>query len=256
MFGISTILGAVGSGLNLFGGLGAAKAAKLNAQTNYLISMGNAETERGNTLAALDLDSVRSQIELDNAQMGMDFALLDAGARNRNAERLRQFAEVRTSQSREAIRRQMRSFEGMASSQRAAIGASGVTGSGSPLEVMAESAGQMQIALQDAHNAASMERGETLTRAGLEDYGATRDVLGARANMMSAERGYSLSAASNVLGRMSAESNYRSAKFGASINRLSGLDQAKGMQFSAIGGAFAGFANLAGQNSQAKYLGF
>lgn len=253
MFGIATL---IGGGLNLFGGLSAAKSAKINAQTNYLISLGNAETERGNTLAALDLDSVRSQIELDNARMNMDFALIDAGARTRNAERLRQFSEVRTSQSREAIRRQMKAFDGLASSQRAAIGASGVTGSGSPLEVMAESAGQMQLALRDAQDAAGMERADTLNRAGMEEIGGSRDTLQARAGLMSAERGYSLSAASNALGRMSAESNYRTAKFGASINRLAGLDQAKGMQFSAIGGAFTGLANLGAQRSQAKYLGF
>jgi hypothetical protein len=251
--GIATL---IGGGLSLFGGLGAAAAARANAQRNYMLNMGNAETQRGNTLAALDLESMRADIELGNARTNLEFATLDAAARTRNAERLRQFGEVRTSQFREQMQRQMRSFDQMQGSQRAAVGASGVTESGSPLEVMAESAAQMQLALRDAHNAASMERSETLTRAGLEDYGAAREIAGARAGMLSAERGYSLRMGSQALGRMSAESAYRAAKFGAGVNQQAGLDQSRGMLFSSIGGAFSGFADFSAKRNEATNLGF
>jgi hypothetical protein len=253
MLGIATL---IGGGLNLFGAFGAAKKREQVAQMNYRISMGNAETERGNTLAALELEDTRNSIALDNARMNLDFALLDAGARNRNAERMRQFAEARSSQSREGIRRQMRSFDQFTSSQKAAIGASGVTGGGSALEVMAESAGQMQIALADMNDQASFERSDSLQRADMEGIGAARDTLQAQGSMLSAERGFLLNKATADLGRISAEANYRTARFGAQIGQLSGQDAAQGMRLGAIGGAFTGFANMLSQRSQANYIGF
>ena len=116
----SSILGAVGGGLNLFGGIGAARTARANAATNFTIAMGNAEAERGNTLAALTIDDIRNTASLDNARINMQFAELDANARTRNAERMRAFSETRTAQGRDAMRRQQRAFDALESSQRAA----------------------------------------------------------------------------------------------------------------------------------------
>ena len=119
---------------------------------------------------------------------------------------------------------------------------------------MAESAGQMQLALKDAHDQISMERADSLTRAGMEEVGAARDRFGAQAELFSAERGYSLGQASNALGRMSAEANFKTARFGAQINQLSGVDQARGTAMAGIGGAFAGFGSLLDKRDRNKEI--
>lgn len=233
------------------GALIAAKSRNKTAKMNYALSAQNASINRSNALIGLTFDSIRNDQALSDANYNFKLAEMDAEARSRNAARLRQFAETRTEQGREGIRRQKRSFEQFESSQRASIGASGVEFSGSPMDVLAESAGQMQLAIQDAADQVNFERDENLNRATIEDYGATQDANRAKAGFRAAQNTYDLGVAANALGKLSAQSNYTSAMFGAAVGQAVQNDQSTGQLIGAASSIFAGAAGMY-MNNQAQ----
>lgn len=239
---LPTLLKGIGAGLSLFGGIGAARAGKINAATNSMIAIGNAEVQRGNDLAALSIDSMRSQSALDTARLQSELALSDADARERNAERLRQYAGARTGQSREAIRRQMRAFDEFQSSQKTTAASAGVLQSGSVMDVMAESISQMALTIQDMHNEANFERNDSLDRATMESFAASQGRVSANAGLLSAERGFRINQASNQLGQLAAQGNYRSAIFGAQIGRLNGQQAAQGQFLNTVANTLSFFS--------------
>lgn len=244
MFFTPTVLGGIGAGLNLLGGLFGASQRKATANLNFAISSGNALMERENTLAALDLGRVRNQIAFDNAGVNLQLALADSEARERNSDALREFAEARTTQSREAIRRKMRSFDEFASSQRRAAATAGVSDSGSVLDVMIDSAFQMTLTLQDAWNEATSERRELLRREGIERWGAGQSRIAAEAEFGSARMVFDLGEAAALLGEMSADSNYRSSMFAAKAGLLTGQSAARGQALASFGGLVGDIGRL------------
>jgi hypothetical protein len=120
----SLIKGA-GIGLSALGLFSGSRQRDEMGAVNQQISIGNAQQNRASTLMGLRLGDIGRSIELDASRTNLRLALADSEARNQNAKRLRQFAEAKTKQSREAIRRQMKTFDEFQSSQSAAVGASG-----------------------------------------------------------------------------------------------------------------------------------
>jgi hypothetical protein len=214
------------------------------AQTNYGIDVTNAQLDYGRQKTQLRLDNIGTRINLDASRTSMKLALADAQARERNAERLRLFAAARTKESRQGIRRQMRSFEEFQSGQAAAVGKSGVTMGGSAIEVLLESAEQFKMQIQDMHTQASFERNNTLEDAQIEEIGADRDRAGARASFGYAKRGARLSRAASRLGRTSARTAFQSALLEAEMDRLSQNDTARGQRLSAAGQALGTVGNF------------
>jgi hypothetical protein len=133
---LSTLISAVGSSLGILGQLGSANLYDQISELNYEADLSNANAQRSSALTGLRLDRIGIGIQKTAAQTNLRLALAETEAQRRNAERLRSFAEAKTSTSRESIRRKMRTFDEFRSSQRAAVAASGVTASGSALEVM------------------------------------------------------------------------------------------------------------------------
>ena len=251
---LPTLLKAAGSAIGVFGQLSSANALESTANLNFEIDKFNAQQSRQNTLTGLRLDRIGTSIQSSAAKANLSLALAESDAQRRNAERLRQFAEARTKSGREAVRRKMRGFEEFQSSQRAAIGGSGVTASGSALEVMAESAAQFQLSIQDANDEANYERNATLDEAAMQEFGANQGGTRARAEFGMAQRGKRLSQTANKLGRLSAQTAFQSAVRQAEMRRLSGMDQAAGQRLSAVGSILGGAAQFIGDNDKFKYL--
>lgn len=252
---LPTLLKAVGSGIGLLGQLGSANSAESMADLNYQLGAFNARQQRDATLTGLKLERAGIRSQLSAARSNMRLALLDAEAREKNAERLRLFAEARTKQGREAIRRQRRSFQEFEGRQRAAVAASGVTMSGSPLEVMAESAAQMKLALSDMADEIGFERSNTLAQAAMESFGARQERSAARLGFGYAKRGTALALAGNRIAGNQARTSFRSNMLGAEFARLSGYDQAAGQRLSAVGSLFTGAAGYLSDRDRINYLG-
>lgn len=250
MWIIPTLLGAVSAGLNASSDFQSARASAEVAEANYLLETGNARTRLSNDLASISISGARSRIALDSARINAQLSLADAEARERNAERLRGFAETRTAQGREAIRRARRNFEALEGRQKASIATAGVADSGSALDVMAESARQMATTLADMWDEASFERTETLDRARQEQFAAGQTRIGAQADLAMARRSARIDRAGRKIARIGARSQYRSALFGAEINLASGYDQSAGQRMAGYGSIFSGLASIGGMIHQ------
>lgn len=252
---LPTLLQAAGAGLGILGQLGGASSTERAARLNYDIAGSNARNQRAATLTGLRLRNIGTGIELGASRTNLRLALADSEARTRNAQRLRTFAEARTKSSREAIRRQMRSFEEFQSGQTAAVGASGVTMSGSAMEVLLESAAQFRTKIQDMQDEAVFERANTLNDATFEEFGARQDAIGAQASFNYAKRGAKLSRAATRIGRISAQTAFQSALMERELDRLQGEDAAQGQRMGAVGSLLSSAGGFFSQNYKAKQLG-
>lgn len=255
MFTIPTILSAIGGGLDIFGDLAGAGQYRDTADLNYQIATGNAESARSAAMTGIRVGRIQGRIAADAARTNIALSLADAEARERNAERLTAFAETRTAQGRESIRRARRNFQELEGRQIAAIASSGVTVEGSPLEVMADSARQAATALADMWDETSFERAEIEDRAAMERFGAAQTRIGAAAEKSMLSRTRRIDRATAKLARLSAQSEYRSALFGAAVDRASGYDAARASTFSGVGKVFAGAGNLFGTIKNNQRIG-
>lgn len=255
MLFIPTLLSAIGTGMNILGGMDRADAYEQTAAANYEINKFNATQQRLNTLAEVRLQGMGNKLNLSAARANLSLALADAMARDRNANRLRIFAEARTAQGREAVRRQIRTFEEFQGRQQAAVAASGVTMSGSPLEVMAESEAQFKLAVQDLNDETLFARKEALDAATLEQFGANQDRLGARIDMSMTRRGSALTRVAGQLARSQAKTAFQSAMMSAEIARLSGQDAAQGQRLGAVSTLLSGVGGFMLRQDQSNYLG-
>jgi len=116
---------------------------------------------------------------------------------------------------------------------------------GSALDVLAESAGQMQLTLADMHDQANFERSETLHGADVEEFSADLSLNAASATMRSSKSAFKINRAANKLGRLSARSRYRASMFAADAGQMTQQDAAVGQRRSAVGQIFAGGAAIA-----------
>ena len=255
MFTIPTLLSAIGGGLDILGDFSAADQYRQTADLNYQIATTNAKGELDASLTALKIGGLRNRIGMDAARTNLRLTLADAEARERNAQRLQSFAEMRTTQGREAIRRARRNFDALKGKQMAAIASSGVTASGSPLEVMADSAREAATALADMWDETSLERAEIQDRAAMERFGAAQTRIGARAEFGLARRSSRIDRTTAKLARLTAHSQYRSALFSAQAEKAMGYSAASVSTASGIGGIFAGSANLFSTLRSNKDLG-
>lgn len=255
MFAASTLLKAVGTGIGLLGQFGGASRSQQVADMNYGLTVGNATMRRANQQAAIRVDAIRSRGEMQVARINSRLAMAEAEAQERSAERLRGFAEMQTREGRERVRRMRRGFDELEGRQMRAIASAGVTASGSALDVLADSAEQMAIALADAWDEATYAAGETLDRASMTSFGASQTRIGAQANLMFAKRAHRINKAGAKLARLSAGAEFRSALFGAEIDRMGGYDQAQGQRLAGYGQIFAGAAGFMATRETNRELG-
>lgn len=252
---ITTLLSAVGAGLNAIGGFNRADSYEQIAQANYGIDVFNATQQRLNTLTEIRLQNTGNKIAFSAARANFSLAMADAKARDRNADRLRLFAEARTSQGREAIRRQVRAFEEFQGRQQTTVAASGVTMSGSPLEVMAEGEANFKIAIQDLNDQTLSDRKQAMDSATLEQFGANQDRLGAQMDLSMARRGSLLARTAGQLARSQAKTAFQSAIMSAELEKLSGFDSAAGQRFSTVGSLLSSTGKFMQLRDQSNYLG-
>lgn len=240
----------LGLGIKAVSGFAQANRAEATGTLNHAINVSNATIRRQNTLAGIRTDQLRSRLQLDTARVNFRLARADAEAQGRRADRLRDFAERQTKQGRESVRRMRRRFDQLEGEQMASIASSGVTASGSALDVLTDSAEQMALSIADAWDDVTSRVDETHQQAALIDFDADQTRISAKSNLLANRRAHRINKASARLARISAHSEFRSALFGADVSRMNARSNANGQRLSTVGGVVSGAANIGYQHSQ------
>jgi len=206
----AAVASAASAGVAYYGQQQQAAAAERMANYNYAVQKQQMEMQA--TMARMQAEQ-QEQAGLQNASiMENEAARVELEARER-AKRMRT------------------ENERMLGAQRAAFGKAGVTSEGSPLTIMAESAGLMELAVSDELYKSNMERQGFLRKAEVERW----------------QTGYSL------IDRATADYNYASSRFRAMPILLEGQNTASALRVNSYGSLISGVGQAAGYASQLNF---
>lgn len=191
------------------------------AKTNARLADFNARVERQN--AELQMQYRELEANINEAQLRTQAEIQEA-----NARQLEHQAQVQEETTREAIRRRREDFMRLRARQRAGIAASGVLEAGSPVEVLAHTAGVMELNLQDM-----LVEGENRRRALLTEAGSTRNQAGQ--TIFSIQNVRNQAAAARLQGTNMLQQ--------AEITRLAGHAKSQALKREAVGTIFSGVAS-------------
>ena len=213
----SLALGAVGTGVSVYGLREQRRTSESLANYNYRVAEANASYQ--SRLVAYQTQVQRRQLEYE------------AAIHAANAKVLESQAIAAESAGTERLRRTAREGERLRGTQTARYAAAGVAIEGTPMDVIAESAGDLQITLNDVKYAAEMDARGFRHQAGEE---LTRQ----RLSLLSSEF-------TKFRGEL-AQEGIRQGLAGARIAQLSGLDRSRGYGLAAVGTLLSGGAQFAG----------
>jgi hypothetical protein len=146
------------------------------------------------------------------------------------AAALEKHAEAQRSAGREATRRARLNGARLQARQRARLAGSGFINEGTPLDLLAEAAGNIQLELNDQQYAADLDATKTLNQASLVRRGASQ--TGFQASL-------------TRLDQDAAATRTRAELRNAELTRLTGTSTAAGLNNSATASLLTGFTNTA-----------
>jgi hypothetical protein len=236
---IGSIAGIAGAGISAYSSYQQGQTANAFAQYNAHQQELNAKTS---------LMSMQAQAALQKRQAEAQFALRsqEAQARFNNAKTIENALEGQSKNTRENIRRRGLETDRFQASQRTMIAKSGlVESSGTPLDILADTAATIQLEREDTLYQDELNRRNLFREAELERLGGQLALAGASLDKSSAVAEAGLRSAA---GRMEYRSNMREADF----TRLSGAAQQKSYQGQAWGTLFSGLGQAAGSYAAIK----
>jgi hypothetical protein len=208
--GVALLAGsAVGMGVQYSAQKQAASNQEAMARYNYAIQQQNIRQQQ-----AMAEWSARMQAKQSEGNAAIAKQTAETNARN-----IENQAQGQLSRGVEEQRRTREDQLRLSAIQRARAAKSGVANAGSPVEVLAESARYMQLALNDAWYETNTKRDSLLWDAKMQRYGG--DVSAAQYNMESA-----MHRAQGALAPIEARMQLRKAKY----EQLSGLNKAAGIR--------------------------
>lgn len=199
---VAVVASLASAGMAFYGQQQQAQAADRMAQYNYAVQKQQMEMQARMQSIAADQ---QYQAQMQNAQIAQN-----------DATRVEQEA-------RERAKRMRAENERLLGEQRARFGKAGVTSEGTPLAVMAESVGLMEMAVSDELYKADMERTAFLRKADVEKWQA----------------GYSL------IDKAAADYNQASARFRATPILLEGQNTATALRTNSYGSLISGVSDAA-----------
>lgn len=222
----SLAVSAAGAGASYYQSSSAAKTQEQFARYNRMIEETNASLNQRMMMA--QADAQRRALEAQAAVQGA------------NANMLRGMADAQTGQDRENIRRTREDHLRFQAIQRAKIAKSGVIEEGSPLEILADTAGLMELTISDMQYESNINRTKTMWQADLEQAGAGATLM---------------SAGQTRLDQIGAKVGYRTSMNQARINEMGGLSSAKGTRRQATATLISGAPDRIDQGNTV-YQGF
>lgn len=248
-------LSAVGTGVSVYGQSQAAKQSAAIGRYNYAMQMQQARQQQQLALFQQNSVSQQAAVMQRQAEISQSLANSESQARMNNAAALRQQAEVQAAVDRENFKSTQRDQDRQRAIQRAAIGKQGTVESGSPLELLADTAGEMQQALNEIHYQSELGRRKTLGEAAMEEFGSKLSKAGAAAQFAagSAEAGFTRQAA--ALEGAKAAAALTQGRREARIGLMSSDANAASMRIGAVGSLFSGLGSIGSQWTSWRYQG-
>lgn len=223
----------VGAGVSAFGQYQQGQAMNAIAQYNAR------QQERQ---GRFQLMSAQAQAQLMKKQAEANYRLraAEAGAKDANARTLEQQAFAQDRVARENARRRAGDMRREAGAQRQAIATSGVVeATGTPLDLLAETAETIQRDQAEQHYSNELNRRTLFREADLERLGGKFALAGATIDRSAALAESSLTQAR---GRLS----YLSAKREADVTRMTGSANKRAANIGAVGTLISGVGSAAG----------
>lgn len=229
---ITAVSAIAGAGVSAYGSYQQGKASDMMAQYN-------AHQQERNT--QMQLMQMQAQSEAQKRAAEAQFALRsqESQARFNNAKTIENQVAGTSAAAREAARRKTEQYQRFVSTQRAAIASSGfVESSGTPLDILADTAGKIQLEREDALYNDELQRRSLFREAELERLGGQLALAGA-----SLDRSSSL--ASSVLTAASGKAQYNQGMREAEITRLTGANNQYAANWGAVGTVLSGVTSAA-----------
>ena len=215
---IGTVVSFGAAGLSYYGQQQQAENAQATADYNYQLQQQNAEYNRQ---IAAQQNRWQQQVYANNAQ-----------AQQNNALAIQDQARAVESQSREQARRTREENKSLLAKQRARYAKSGVVNEGTPLSIMAETAGILELQVQDAAYVADMSARSLDRQAAMEIQGADNTLFDAGVAQYEAA---------------AAEAGIAISLNDAKVDRMSGYNAAKGYELASYGSLLSGIGDVASQ---------
>ena len=215
-------------------------------KTNMAIQNVNAANQKRN--AQIQAAAMQAQANMQKQQAAANFALNQASANAKfaNAEGMENKALSQDAIDRENARKRDAQFSEMTATQRANIAASGaVESSGTPLDLLSESAGAIQRDREEQQYTNEIRRRSLFQEAANERLGGQMALAGA-----TLERDSSVAAAG--LREASGKATYLAGLREAQITRLAGRAAYQSGVLGAYGQAASGVASMAGNYYRAS----
>ena len=228
--GVAALGSIAGAGLSFYGQQQQAAAASRMAQYNYAVAQQQAQLQAQAAQYQAELSYRQSQMAAGAAQAQYQAQLNNAAQYDQQALRVEQEA-------RERARRMREENERMLGAQRARYGKSGVTSAGSPLTVMAETAGLLELGVADELYKADLERSAFYRKGEVERFQAGFSLL----DKAAAE--YEM-AASRFQGN-AARQGYALAMNTARGERMAGMNSASALRMGSYGSLLQGAGDVA-----------
>jgi hypothetical protein len=231
---VAAITAAVSSvaaaGMSFYGQQQQAAAASRMAQYNYAVAQQQAQLQA-------QASQYQAQLSYNQSVMAADAAQAQYQAQFNNAAQYDQQALRVEQEARERARRMRTENERMLGEQRARYGKAGVTSAGSPLSVMAETAGLLELGVADELYKADMERSAFYRKGEAERFQAGFSLL----DKAAAE--YEM-VASRFQGN-AARQGYALAMNTARGERMAGNNQASALRIGSYGSLLQGAGDVA-----------
>lgn len=235
---IGLVIGAAGAGVSAYGQYQQGRAQNTIANFN---------AQQQERQARSQMLAMQTQAALQKREAEQNFALrsAEANARLKNAQNMERTALAQDAVNRENLKKRREDFARMQGTQRAAIAASGIAEStGTPLDLLAETAAKIQQDQEEQHYANEVQRRNLFTEAAYERLGGKLALAGATLDRDSGVNAAALRAAA-------AKGEYSAGMSAAEITRLTGaaaktagMYQAGGTLLSGISGAASTGANM------------
>lgn len=223
---VTLIVGAIGAGMSYYSQKSAAASQTRIANSNFLLQSQAAEMQR--KTAQFQFEQNQKQFEIEKQQQMQQANMLRGQADNEDAASRARIAATR------------KDYERMQAIQRARLAKSGVVEAGTPLDILAETAGQMELAIANQHFESSLATQRTRFQADMTEAGAWN------AEFQGAMQGFRDQSEIAAAGSRIA---------GANIDRLVGLNQAKQMRREATAGLISSAGSLYSSYSNMRYTG-
>lgn len=242
----SLVTTAIGAGVSAYGQYQAGKTQ--SAISNYNALQRDKQAKMEMLAMQAQARSSQKQADLMRATAAGNFALreAEANARFANADQLEKQALNEDKISRRNIRDKRADFNALTGEQRASIADSGIVEtSGTPLDILAETAGKIQGEQESMLFENEQSRRTIFREADLERFGGQMGLAGASLDRSSSLAQASLMDDEARLRQFSAKAAYQSGRAEADIMRLTGRANRKASNISAGMTIFSGLGSMA-----------